>query len=87
MLYEDPDITTIGDSEVIREINKRLKENPDYPIPENFYKVNEKEQIFSYEIPEFVEATETQKVAIEVLDQFLFDTFKFHILEPVVTYE
>ena len=46
MLYEDPDLTTIGDTEVMKEINKRLKENPDYPIPETFHKVTEKEQIF-----------------------------------------
>ena len=58
MLYEDPDLTTIGDADVIKEINKRLKDNPDYPIPESFYKVVEKEQVFSYEIPEFVDIDE-----------------------------
>ena len=75
MLYEDPDTTTIGDSELMKEVNKRLKENPDYPIPENFYKVVEKDQIFKYEVPEFVEIDEGLKVCIEVLDQFFFDTF------------
>ena len=59
MLYEDPDTTTIGDTELMKEVNKRLKENPDYPIPESFYKVTEKEQIFNYVVPEFANVSES----------------------------
>lgn len=43
LLYEDPDITTIGDQELLKEMNKRIKDNPDYILPENFFKVVEKE--------------------------------------------
>jgi hypothetical protein len=43
MLYEDPDITTIGDMEMLREMNRRVKDNPDYILPEGYYKVAEKD--------------------------------------------
>lgn len=39
ILYEDPDITTIGDLEVLKELNKRLKDQPDFILPEGYYKV------------------------------------------------
>ena len=52
MLYEDPDTTSIGDNDLLKEMNKRLKENPDYPVPDGYLKVSEKEQVFEYLVPE-----------------------------------
>ena len=51
ILYEDPDISTIGDQDILRELNRRIKENPDCILPEGYYKVSEKDQVFKYEIP------------------------------------
>jgi hypothetical protein len=42
-LYEDPDTTTIGDMEMLKEMNRRVKDNPDYILPEGYYKVVDKE--------------------------------------------
>jgi hypothetical protein len=39
MLYEDPEITTIGDRELVKEMNRRINENPDFILPEAYYKV------------------------------------------------
>lgn len=72
---------------MLREINKRVKENPDYIVPEKYYKVFEKEQIYNYEIPSYFEIPESTKICIELLDTILFGAFDFHILEPLVTYE
>jgi hypothetical protein len=68
MLYEDPDITTIGDMEMLREMNRRVKDNPDYILPEGYYKVVEKDQNFNYQIPEYMQIAESKKIAIETLD-------------------
>lgn len=54
ILYEDPDISTIGDQEMLKEMNKRIKDNSDYILPEGYYKVQEKDQVFKYEIPEYM---------------------------------
>ena len=43
MLYEDPDITTIGDRELLKEMNKQVNEKADFILPEGYYKVIEKE--------------------------------------------
>jgi len=37
---------------LLAELNRKLKENPEYILPEQFFKVQEKEQIFHYRIPE-----------------------------------
>lgn len=43
ILYEDPDTTTIGDMEMLKEMNRRVKDNPDYILPEGYYKMVDKE--------------------------------------------
>ena len=70
ILYEDPDVTTIGDQEVLKELNKRLKDQPDFILPEGYYKVQEKEQVFSYKLPWYIAQGigEAKTVALEVLD-------------------
>lgn len=52
ILYEDPDHTTIGDQEILKELNRKVRENPDYILPEGYYKVQEKEQLLKYTLPE-----------------------------------
>ena len=37
---------------MIRELTKRVQENPEYPIPEGFKKIEEKDLEYKYEIPE-----------------------------------
>ena len=87
LLYEDPDATTIGDRDVLKELNRRIKHNPDILLPEGYYKVNEKEQIFNYELPEYLPIEESQKISIELLDELLYSTVGVHFLEALVTYE
>lgn len=48
ILFEDPDITTIGDQEILKELNRRVREQPECILPEGYYKVLEKEQVFKY---------------------------------------
>ena len=38
ILYEDPDSTSIGDPVLLKALNKKLQENPEYPVPEGFAK-------------------------------------------------
>lgn len=89
ILYEDPDVTTIGDQEVLKELNKRLKDQPDFILPEGYYKVQEKEQVFSYKLPWYISQGigEAKTVALEVLDQIMSEKMGFHILEALVSYE
>ena len=72
---------------MLKEINKRVKENPDLIIPEGYYKVVEKEQIMNYHLPNYLVIPESKKVVIEVLDQIFSENLGFHLLEALVSYE
>lgn len=34
ILYDDPESTALADKEVIKKLNEKVKEDPDYEIPE-----------------------------------------------------
>jgi len=87
LLYEDPDITFITDKDVLRELNFKILDNPNYPLPEGYYKVKEKEMKLYYELPEYYEVTESEKICTEVVDTFLNNVFGFHFLEPIARFE
>ena len=72
---------------MLKEINKRVKENPDLIIPEGYYKVVEKEQIMNYHLPDYLVIPESKKIVIEVLDQIFSENLGFHLLEALVSYE
>lgn len=59
LLYEDPDTTTIGDQDLLREMNRRVKENPDFILPEGYYKVIEREQVYNYVLPDYLDISES----------------------------
>ena len=84
VLFEDPDLTVMADPELLKALNKKLLENPDYPVPEGFKKIKEKTLISNYEVPRFIPINESIKMALEVLDDLMFQKFQIHILEPIV---
>lgn len=42
MLFEDPDTVSVGDRDLIKAINDKLAQDPNYPIPEGYYKQTER---------------------------------------------
>ena len=84
LLFEDPDLTVMADPELLKALNKKLAENPDYPVPEGFKKVKELTLVSNYEVPKFIQMGESTKVALEMLDSLMFEKFQIHILEPIV---
>lgn len=87
LLYEDPDITFVTDKDVLRELNYQIIENPNYPLPEGYYKVKEKEMKLYYELPEYYEIEESEKICVELLDEYFDNFFGFHFLEPIARFE
>jgi len=100
ILYEDPDATGLGDRQLIKALNEKIAQDPSYPIPEGFYKQIEKTPIYEYKIPPLMYSvdeegnivdggmlSEAQVVSTEVFNEFLFELFGFHILEPLVKWE
>ncbi|CAI2384566.1 unnamed protein product [Moneuplotes crassus] len=86
LLYEDPDATSLGDKKVLDELNRRIKVNPSYSLPEGYTKVYEKDFEYEYKLPEYYEISEAQRVSISILDSLCDKLFDFHFIEPMVKY-
>ena len=80
-LYEEPDFVVGVDRQRLKELNRRIREEPNMSVPDGFYKVYEKDLCMEYTVPEYVPMRESQRVAVEVLDGVLWDVFGMHWLE------
>ena len=92
MLYEDPDAVvgiTQKDRDLIKQLNVKVNDEPDYPVPEGFTKVKEKVPVYKYEVPDTVRPYlgEEKSVAIELIDELLGKLFDIHVIEPIVKQE
>jgi hypothetical protein len=88
-LYEDPDFSGMQDRELINALDKKINEDPNYPVPEGFTKVVEKMPIYSYKVPESAAKflKESKVMAIECLDEILDQALGIHFLEPLIKFE
>eukprot|EP00826_Nyctotherus_ovalis_P025906 TRINITY_DN2011_c0_g4_i1.p1 TRINITY_DN2011_c0_g4~~TRINITY_DN2011_c0_g4_i1.p1 ORF type:complete len:446 (-),score=147.50 TRINITY_DN2011_c0_g4_i1:1017-2354(-) len=89
LLYEEPDTTTFGDQDLLKELNKVIKKSPDYPLPEGYHKVAEKEPLFEHKLKPSLNfcITEPYRIAAEILDEIVFAALNTHILESAVKYK
>lgn len=87
ILFEDPDATSVGDMTLLNALNNKIKEDPNYPIPEDYKKVTEKEVIYDYKLPSYIPVKEEKRISIELLDEIIFEKLGFHYLEPSVSYK
>ncbi len=89
LLFEDPDASGMGDQQLIKALNERLADDPDYPIPEGYFKQVERMPIYDYRVPDNAkdQISEDQVVCIEVMDELLNEIFGIHFLEPLVSFE
>jgi len=71
---------------LLKALNKKIKEDPNYPLPEEYRKVKEKEINYTYKLPKFVKTSSAKRLCIEMLDELIFKQFDFHFLEPIVDY-
>ena len=88
MLFEDPDASGMGDQQLIKALNDKLAEDPEYPIPEGYSKQVEKTPIYEYVLSEDVreQLPESKVVSIEIMDELLNEIFGIHFLEPLVSF-
>jgi hypothetical protein len=50
-------------------------------IPEGYFKTYEREMVFDYTLPDYLPIKESKKIAVETLDNIVFDIFGLHFLE------
>ena len=64
-------------------LNEKVSENPSYPLPDGYRKIQELVIEESYSIPEALGIEESEKVSMEILDSVFNDALGIHILRPV----
>lgn len=87
ILFDDPDAVSIGDPDLLIALNKKLEQDPEYPVPEGFTKRKEKTIVYNYGAPVYLGLSEAHNMAFDILDELLFSKFGFHFLEPICTFE
>jgi len=81
VLYDDPEGSYIGESEVIKEFNRKLEKNPDLLLPEGYRKVKEKEIFFDYKLTDKIPMSEAFRVSFEIIND-LFSGLGMPLNEP-----
>ena len=70
-IFEEPESIFYNETEAVRELNRKLDDNPNYIVPEGYKKIVEKKVNFTHKI--FLEAmSPTYKAVYEALDEILF---------------
>jgi len=90
LLYTDPETTVLGDQDLLKELNKVIKANPDYPLPEGYRRVIDKQPNFLYTISHSLKRVigEPKTIIIEILDEIICRAIPgIHIIESIVRYE
>lgn len=82
-LFEDPGASTLGDPQLIAELERKVNENPNYELPPGFVKQ------LAVDIPSITQdlpddLTEAEKASREVLDDIFFALFGDKLTRPTV---
>ena len=67
-----------GDAELIKELNRRIRKDPNYPLPPGFIKY--KQPLINQNIKAPSHLKETKKICMEILDELINKKFGFHFL-------
>ena len=87
ILFEDPDASALGDRELVKELNKTIEARPDYPLPEGYKKISQREIVYQYVIPSEWGLEEGRHICLELLDEICSHVIGFHFIEPMVEYK
>ena len=79
-LFEDPFATSIGDPQLLKQLQQHVNDDPDYQLPPGFIKYKQPAVTNSYKAPE--EKTDNERMVIELLDDIFKDTIGIHMLDP-----
>lgn len=89
LLFTDPEAATLGtkDQEMLHQLNAMLCKSPNYPLPEGFKKVQEKEIAYFHKMTnKDFDPIENIKISAEILDKIILDIAGIHFIEPKSEY-
>ena len=74
-LFDDPDSTDPGDKDLNKFLNDKIKENPEYSLPEAYRKVYEKNIEIDFKLPASLMIDDKIKISTDIIDEILFKNF------------
>eukprot|EP01022_Parablepharisma_sp_SALTPOND_P001192 TRINITY_DN105787_c0_g1_i1.p1 TRINITY_DN105787_c0_g1~~TRINITY_DN105787_c0_g1_i1.p1 ORF type:complete len:1468 (-),score=154.44 TRINITY_DN105787_c0_g1_i1:7053-11372(-) len=84
ILYINPDATSLGDPDLLKELNKIIQENPLHPLPEGYSIKEVKDINYVHTISTSLPLPEPLKIGIEILDSVINSIFpQTHFLESI----
>lgn len=90
LLFDNSDVSQLSkkDQETLKQLNEKLAEDPEVPLPEGFSKVRERVSECDYSIPDYMHSYLGQATveSVTVLDDLINELFGIHFLEPNVTF-
>ena len=85
ILFDDPEATIVADSEVLKEFNRQLEQDPEYVLPEGYKKVPDIRVKFEYKLVkglgEVIE--ESFRDCYEILNEVINEKLGFWLYEPM----
>eukprot|EP00831_Metopus_contortus_P009565 TRINITY_DN13687_c0_g1_i4.p1 TRINITY_DN13687_c0_g1~~TRINITY_DN13687_c0_g1_i4.p1 ORF type:complete len:659 (+),score=110.04 TRINITY_DN13687_c0_g1_i4:251-2227(+) len=90
VLYTDPEAASllVEDQRLLRELNAMVEKSPNYPLPEGFKKIQEKEIVYVYELnSKLLADRESLRISLEIVDEILHQFLGVHFIEPHATVE
>ena len=64
-------------------LNEKLRQNPNFPIPHGYKKVQELIIEESYHVPEQLGMEDSERIGMELLDEIMQKALDIHILMPI----
>lgn len=81
--YTEPDYG-VGDKDIIKALNARIKHDPNMEMPEGYKKIQEKDVMIVYKVPKVLGMSKAYRASLEIIDEILFSSLKVHFLIPNV---
>lgn len=84
-LFEDPQASSIGDPELIRELTRQVNLDPNYKLPPGFVKKNEDFVVAKYQVPD--DMKESERISLEIINDLYFSIFDTHFINPQLEHQ
>ena len=81
-LFEDPNATSIGDQQLLHELNIQMNQNPNFVIPDGYIKVRQPIVFEKYAAPAEFDHQEPIKISMEIINDIFTEEFKTPMLDP-----
>lgn len=83
ILFDNPDATAVGDNEVLQDLNRQLRINPEMEVPREYRKIEEPVVVYNHVLSEVLPIDEDYRISYELFADVVYDILDIHLIEPM----